>query len=123
MNKTKIPACSWQTQKMTKDCEYVDCSEYDPREDFKRDPTGYYVLIRVNFEKLRIEAALCDKGHSIVKVFSGRKAPDIYNAIFSYEKKSNVEFFREKTHTAYLGKELKKAEVALAMGNSAYFQE
>lgn len=105
------------------DCENIDCPENDPVKDFKRDPSGCYLLIRVNFETLRIEAAVCDKNHKIKRVFSGRKAQDIYSAIFREEKKTGTEFFKEKTHIAYLGKELKKAEWALVSGNNAYFQE
>ena len=113
----------WKSQKSLKNCEMLECTEYDAYKDFKRDPTGFYVLIKVNFEVTKIEVGLCDKDHNIVKIFRGRKAQDIYNTIFSYEKTHKLEWFREKTHIAYLGKELKKAELALVMGNSAYFQE
>jgi hypothetical protein len=87
------------------------------------EPSGFYVLIRVNLEVKCIELALCTKDHKIVKVFKGRKCQDIYFQIFEYEKKENAIWFKEKSHIAYVGKELKKAELALATGNSAYFQE
>ena len=121
--KKKKPNYTWETQQQSEDCEVWECPECDSYKDFKRDPTGYYVLIKVNFELLRIEVAVCDKAHKIVRIFRGRKSQDLYNAIFKYEKDCKVVWFREKTHIAYLGKELKKAELALVMGNSGYFQE
>lgn len=114
---------NWESQKRSDRCETVECPEYDGYKDFKRDPSGYYVLIKVNFADSRIEAGICDKDHNLVQVFRGRKAQDIYAAMFDYERAHKVEWFREKTHSAYLGKELKKAELALVLGNSAYFQE
>lgn len=122
MNK-KQSQCTWKTQQLAEDCQTVDCPEYDNYKDFKRDPQGYYVLIKVNFELSRIEAGICDKDHKIVQIFRGRRPQDIYNAIFKYEKDHNVVWFEEKTHIAYFGKELKKAEWALVTGNSGYFQE
>jgi len=122
MNKEKV-SYIWKAQKQAKDCETLDCTEYDPYKDFKRDPAGYYVLIKLNFATYRIELAVCDKDHKIVKIFSGRKPQDLYDAIFIYEKRNKVQWFKEKTHIAYLGKELKKAELALSLGNNAYFQE
>ena len=113
----------WSTQKEAPGCEIINCPEYDPYADFKRDPTGYYVLIKVNFATCRIEVAICNKEHLIEMIFTGRKAQDLYDEIFKYEKKNTKEWFKEKTHIAYLGKELKKAELALVLGNNAYFQE
>ena len=120
---SKQHAHIWSTQKQIPNCEVIDCPEYDPYADFKRDPTGYYVLIKVNFATCRIEVAICNKDHVIEKIFSGRKAQDLYDSIFRSEKKQKKEWFKEKTHSAYLGKELKKAELALSLGNNAYFQE
>ena len=116
-------AFHWAKQSLAKDCEVIDCPEYDPLKDFNRDPSGFYVLIKVNFASLRMEVAICSVKHRIVKIFTGRKSQDIYYQIFRYEKKHNVQWFRDKGHMAYLGKELKKAELALVVGNSAYFQE
>ena len=121
--KDKQSLYHWKTQKLVKGCATEECAEYDAYKDFKRDPSGYYVLIKVNFELFRIEVGICTKDHEIVRIFRGRKSQDIYNAIFQYEKKHRVEWFREKTHIAYLGKELKKAEWALVTGQSGYFQE
>ena len=119
----KSPTFQWASQKLAEGCETIECPEYDAYKDYKRDPTGYYVLVKINFATSRIEVAICDKDNTIVKIFSGRKSQDVYNAIFSYEKRNGVEWFKEKTHIAYLGKELKKAEMALVVGNNAYFQE
>lgn len=124
MNRTEHNAqFHWAQQKLAKTCETINCPEYDPVKDFHRDATGFYVLIKVNFATLRLETAVCNKEHEIVKIFNGRKAQDIYHAIFEYEKKHKILWFQDKSHIAYLGKELKKAEVALAIGNAAYFQE
>ena len=118
-----LPGFHWAKQKLAKACETIDCPEYDPRKDFHRDPTGFYVLVKISFAISRIEVAICNKEHEIVKIFSGRKAQDVYYQIFQYEKKHKIQWFQDKGHIAYLGKELKKAELALVMGNSAYFQE
>jgi hypothetical protein len=112
----------WYKQSATSDMEIVDCLVYDPIKDFNRDPTGYYVLIRVNKPESLIEVAICDKDHKIIKTFRGKKSQDVYHAIFLYEKKCKVEWFKNKDHIAYLGKELKKAEYALA-GQEEYVQE
>ena len=114
---------SWEKQKRADSCQVTECPDYDCYKDFKRDPCGYYVLVKVNFALLRIEVGVCDKDHNVVQIFRGKKSQDIYQAIFKYEKDHRIVWFEEKTHIAYLGKELKKAELALAMGNAAYFQE
>ena len=46
----------------------------------------------------------------------------IYNAIFTYSEKNKKGWFTRLDHAAYLGKELKKAEIALATGTD-YVQE
>jgi len=114
---------TWETQKLSDRCETFQCPEYDNYKDFKRDPGGVYVLIKVNFTVSQIEVGICNKDHVVIAIFRGRKSQDIYNAIFKYEKDHNIVWFKEKTHIAYLGKELKKAEFALVTGNSSYFQE
>ena len=113
----------WQKQSKADQCETVDCSAHDPIKDFHRDPTGYYVLIKPDFTTLKIEVAICDKDHAIVKVFRGAKAQDLYEGIFKFEQKHKCQWFKDKGHIAYLGKELKKAELALVLGQNSYFQE
>ncbi len=107
---------------MAPNLEVIDCLAYDPIKDFHRDPCGYYVLIRVDTKHCFIEVAICDKKHTIIKVFRGKKAQDLYHTIFMYEKKHDCQWFKAKDHVAYLGKELKKAELALA-GKEEYLQE
>jgi hypothetical protein len=112
----------WHKQSTIPDLEVVDCLVYDEIKDFSMEPTGHYVLIRIQPQAALIEVAICNKEHVIVKVFRGKKSQDIYHSIFNYEKKHQLEWFKSKNHIAYLGKELKKAEVALAT-NTEYHQE
>lgn len=105
-----------------KDFEVIQCRPYDDYKDHKND-NSCYILIKVDFEFSEIQVAICNYQHEILKVFKGRRAQDIYHAIFEYEKENNLQWFAEKQHIAYLGKELKKAEIALALGNSGYYQE
>src|SRR3989338_2248137 len=119
----QTPHYHWAQQKLAKNCKPVIAPNSIRLKVFIGDPSGYYVLIKVNFVTSRIEVAVCNKEHEIVKIFSGRKSQDIYYQIFQYEKKYKIVWFQDKGHIAYLGKELKKAELALVMGNSAYFQE
>lgn len=113
---------TWHKQSMSPDSELIICPDYDPIKDFRRDPTGVYVLIRCDSANSLIEVAICDKKHAIIKVFHGRKAQDLYFTIFEYEKKHKLEWFSRKDHAAYLGKELKKCEFGLS-GKEPYLQE
>ena len=113
----------WQLPTWPEGTEIVECPAYDPYGMFKRDPSGYYVLIRIEWDLLKLAVAICDKKHKIVKVFRGRCAAEIYEEIFRYEKAHRQKWFFEKSHIAYLGKELKKAELAMAIGVKDYFQE
>lgn len=110
-------------QKKSKDCEIIHCQPYDNYKDFARDPSGVYVLIRVNLDESIIELALCNKDHDIELILTGRKAQDIYHALFTFEKKNKKNWVSNKSHMAYIGKELKKAELALVLGQSSYYQE
>lgn len=102
--------------------EVIECKPYDDYKDHKND-NACYILVKVDFEFCEIQVAICNYKHEIMKVFRGKRSQDVYNAIFDYEKEHNVEWFTEKQHIAYLGKELKKAEIALALGNTGYYQE
>lgn len=113
----------WAKQVMAKDCVEIDCPGHDGYKDFRLDSSGYYVLIRIEWDILKIAVAICNKKHEIVAVFRGSKVQDVYCAIFRFEKEHKVEWFKTKEHIAYLGKELKKAEIAMAMGIKDYFQE
>jgi hypothetical protein len=105
-----------------KDFEVINCKPYDDYKDHKNDNSSY-VLIKVDFEFYEIQVAILNYNHEILKVFKGKRPQDIYTAIFAYEKEHNFQWFDVKQHIAYLGKELKKAEIALALGNSGYYQE
>jgi len=109
-------------KKLHKDFEVIECKPYNDYTDHKNDE-GCYVLIKVDFEFYEIQVAVVNYQHEIMKVFKGKRPQDIYNAIFNYEKEHNLKWFNEKQHIAYLGKELKKAEIALALGNTGYYQE
>lgn len=113
----------WQKQSMAPHCETIDCSVYDDIKDFRRDPSGCYVLIRPDYAKKKIEVAICDKKHQIQMIFRGKKAQDLYEGIFQYEKKHSKRWFKSMGHAAYLGKELKKAEIAIHSGSENYCQE
>lgn len=123
MTKNKTINYVWATQAIDEDCKFVDCRPNDPILDFHRDPSGYYVLIRPDFTTRNIEVAICNKAHVIQWVFKGKSAVDVYEGIFAYEKKHQRRWFLDKGHAAYLGKELKKAEIALTLGQNNYFQE
>ena len=112
----------WHKQSISPTLKIIDCPNYDPIKDFHRDPTGAYVLIRCDIPLSFIEVAICDKKHSITHAFRGKKAQDLYCTIFEYEKKHQLKWFNRKDHSAYLGKELKKAEHAL-LGKENYVQE
>lgn len=113
----------WHTQRVGASCVNVNCPPLDPDKDFKRDPSGHYVLIRPDFIQSKIELAVCDAKHVIVAVFTGAKAQDVYEGLFRYEEKQKRSWFKSKGHAAYIGKELKKAEIALTLGQNNYYQE
>ena len=117
------PIPRWVKEKtVAKDFEVVQAQPYDDYKDHKNDD-GCYTLIRVDFEFNEIQVAICNYQHEIVRVFKGKRAQDVYHAIFEYETQHGLTWFTEKQHIAYLGKELKKAEIALALGNTGYYQE
>jgi len=107
---------------MSSDFELITCPDYDPIKDFRRDPTGIYVLIRCDIKTGLIDVAICDKKHMIIKAFQGRKAQDLYYTIFEYERKHKLKWFSRQDHMAYLGKELKKCEFAI-LNKEIYIQE
>ena len=111
---------TWHKQTLALDFDLIQCPSFDDIKDFRRDPPGFYVLIRCDAGL--IEVAICDKKHVIIKVFRGKRAQDLYFTIFEYEKRHKLNWFTRKDHAAYLGKELKKCEYAL-LGNETYVQE
>ena len=113
---------SWVKDKnVAEDFEIIKCKPADLYKDFKTDK-GCYVLIRIYRDTLEIGVAVCNYDNVILKEFRGRKAEDIYNEIFRYDETNKKEWFKRCEHTAYLGKELKKAEMCLVLGCD-YYQE
>ncbi len=103
------------------DFEVITCKPYDDYKDHKND-FGCYTLIKADFEFYEIQVAVCNYKHEILKVFKGKRPQDIYHAIFEYSEKNNLKWINNFQHAAYLGKELKKAELCLALGTT-YYQE
>ena len=113
---------SWIKDKnVAKDFEIFSVPVFDDYKDFKTD-AGCYVLIKVYRDRHEIGVAICNYKHVILKEFRGRRAQDIYMAIFRYSEENKLKWFNNFEHAAYLGKELKKAEICLALG-SDYYQE
>ena len=108
-------------QKHAKDFEVINSKQWDDYKDFRMDK-GSYVLIKIYRDSHQIGVAVCDYNHAILKEFRGRRAQDIYHSIFDYSEKHNKKWFTKLDHAAYLGKELKKAEMCLAVG-AEYIQD
>lgn len=102
------------------DFKRIKCKNYDNYKDFVIEPSGFYVLIKVNTDCISL--AVCNKDHVIIREFLGKTCQDIYFNLFKYEADNSLKWFTRKDHIAYIGKELKKAEIALATG-SDYVQE
>ncbi len=118
----KSPA--WiQKQTFASNFECINAKRTDPIKDFKLDPSGYYVLIKVFPVEQLIGVALCNQNHEIEKEFRGHAARDLWSLIFDSERRASVEWFTRKDHIAYLGKELAKAETALKNLDISYIQE
>lgn len=99
----------------------IECPRLD-RDLQEMDPSGYWFLIRPNFEQGVIELAVCHKDSTnpkdIIAIYYGSSAQDIYTVILTIQH-----YGISHAHAAYLGKELKKAEIALALGMRDYYQE
>ena len=108
-------------QKRHKNFEVVKAKKYHDIRDFKLD-VGCYVLVKTYKKTKKIGVAICDYKHNILKEFRGENANDIYKHIFDYDKAHDKRWFNRMDHAAYLGKELKKAELSLHHGFE-YMQE
>jgi len=97
------------------DFEVVNVPKFNEIKDFNLDK-GCYVLIKIYRDTKEIGVAICNYSNIILKEFRGCKALDIYEEIFKSD------YITSLSHAAYLGKELKKAEIALESG-SEYYQE
>ncbi len=121
---TEMPAekPSWVKDKqVAEDFEVIHVKRIDDYKDFKADD-GCYALIRIYWDTHEIGVAICDYSHIILKEFRGLRSQDIYTAIFDYSEKHRKNWFKRLDHAAYLGRELKKAEICLAAGTE-YVQE
>ena len=67
---------------LSEDFEVIQCKPYDDYKDHKNDNTCY-ILVKVDFEFYEIQVAICNYKHEIMKVFRGKRAQDIYTAIFN----------------------------------------
>ena len=107
---------SWVKEKvLAPDCEIIECPNFDPIKDWIADPKCY-VLIRFDRNEMKIEVAICDYKNVIHAIYRGMRAQDIYYQIIKDGWITRVD------HGAYLGKELKKAELCLFLG-CEYWQE
>lgn len=97
----------------------IECKEVDINGQ-EMDESGYYCLIKVDFSTRRIAVAIHDAYHNLHESFWGKQCQDVYCGVLGDPRAK--EWFLDMSHIAYLGKELKKAEIALATGGS-YYQE
>lgn len=86
---------------------------YDQDKEWKYDPKGYF-LIRIHEGK--IEAGHCRQDNVILTRIIGSTAEEVYNTIIREGITDNP------SHLAYLGAELKKAEIARDLGKG-YVQD
>ena len=112
-----------QKQKKAEDFEVIEAEPYDGMGDFRMEPSGHYVLIKILRDTKQIAVGICNKEHEILREFRGKNAEEVWHAIFTFEENNRIEWFTEKRHVAYLGKELNKAELALASESSDYVQD
>ena len=101
-------------QKLAEDFKIIK-GEFNPYKDWKQDQTGYF-LIKADKEKKQIELAHCTNDHIITTIITGKMAQELYITAIKLKLVSLLE------HAAYLGKELKKAEISLET-NTEYEQE
>lgn len=114
MTASRPVACPWAVQRMAPDCPQWVCPATDPIRDFRRDPSGCYVLIRL--EPPLLAVAVCTGKHEIIAVFRGASARDVYTALLRHQEDQGTGWFTSLEHTAYLGRELGRAEGALVRG-------
>jgi|TARA_Y100000310_G_scaffold144893_3_gene144218 hypothetical protein len=115
------PKPAWIKEKTTApDFEVIQVATCDAIKDYR--PDKCYVLIRLYPSSQEIGVGICTNEHVLLKEFRGKRAQDLYHAIFEYAKEHKLDWFTRLDHAAYLGKELKKAEFALAL-DEKYTQE
>ena len=102
-------------QKYSKEFEIIIEKKYHDIEDFKFDK-GCYILVKAYKKNKQIGVAICDYSHQILKEFRGKSANNLYKTILDYDNEKKRNWFNRMDHAAYLGKELKKAELSLEHG-------
>lgn len=108
---------SWtKKQEQASHFRVTECPEYSHIKDYHQDP-GCYLLISINQEKKDIIVKVCNYQNQILEEFHGKMAQQVYNCILNQRT-----YITRLDHAAYLGKELKKAEIALKT-NQEYVQE
>ena len=118
----KIERPAWiKDKKVAPDFEVIRNPGWNGYKSFSMDK-GCYVLIRTYEDTHEIGVAVCYHDHTILKEFRGRIAQEIYDTLLQFDREHNKGWFTVMEHAAYLGKELKKAEIALAL-STAYVQE
>jgi hypothetical protein len=118
----KGPKIQWlKRQKFHKDFKIVECKPFDDMLDFELDASAY-TLIRINRATYTIHVAIVRHDHKILREYIGKRPQDIYHNIFKDMFNETFHWFTIPDHMAYLGKELKKAEICLVNG-SDYNQE
>ena len=110
-----------RNQKYSENFEVIKAKKYNDINDFRID-SGCYVLVRIYKNTGEIGVAICDYRHTILKEFKGKRAQDLYSTIFNYSEKHKKKWFTKMDHAAYLGKELKNAEICIA-NCTEYVQE
>ena len=94
----------------------IVCPPFDPIKSYKQDPSSF-LLLKVDKEKKEIVVGVCSYTYELLEEFRGTSAPQIYEYILNHTK-----YISRLDHAAYLGKELRKAELALK-NNEEYLQE
>ena len=92
------------------------CPPFDPIKSYKQDLSSF-LLLKIDKDKKQIVVGVCSYTYELLEEFRGTTAPQIYDYILNHTK-----YISRLDHAAYLGKELKKAELALK-NNKEYLQE
>ena len=85
-------------------------SKYDDSKEFVLDHEGYF-LIRIDNTSKNIEVGFCNSKNIVILKVIGKKPIEIYHTIIN-----KISLNIRKDHCAYLGRELKKAYIALKKG-------
>lgn len=88
--------------------EIVNVIEKDPNK-VKLDKAGYFVIVpKPNADEILVEHY--SNANKLLRIIKGYNARDIYWSIIEND------WVTELSHSAYLGKELTKAEMAMKLG-------